>query len=55
MTFFELRAKVILALMLLFRIKLQHLYDSYPYNPLSKKETEEFWAIKREILYAKRK
>jgi hypothetical protein len=55
MTFFDIRARVILALMLLLRIKLQHLYDSYPYNPLSKKETEEYWAIKREILYAKQK
>lgn len=38
-----IRCKFVLILMWLFGVKLHDLYDSYPYNPYSEDEAEQYW------------
>lgn len=41
MTWFEIRAHTVLWIAKILRVKMRDLYDSYPYNPLSKTEVTE--------------
>ena len=43
MTNFEIRAWIILQLMRVLQVKMSDLRDSYPYNPYSIQELDEWW------------
>lgn len=42
MTWWEFRAAVVLQMARMLRIRLSDMYESYPYNPYSKKELDDF-------------
>ena len=44
LTSWEIRARIVFALMTVLRVKLRDLYDSYPYNPYDKTEVDNFWS-----------